>query len=412
MIKPNSMCSEIAKYMYTFVIIIAVNFATNGQTKWRFAVVGDTHVGSSDTIAEMVPFMLADNIECLLVPGDIAEGGLACSSAKLQIQFEHWQSLLKPLYDKGIGIYPIYGNHENDAKSSMLAWNNVFSSLYALPQNGPSGEENFTYSFTHKNALFIGLDDYKNIHKVNQTWLDQQLAARKQPHVFVFGHESAFKIFHADCLDDSVSARNTFWQSLSHAGVKVYFCGHDHFLDVANVDDGDGNANNDVIQYLVGTGGGWLMSQYSNYNGINSPFTLKRLYHEMEFGYALVEISGEEMKDLNVTITWKKRNWNTTTSKYEYIDSPSVVQYSANALTGIDNMVQKNPQIFPNPASNSITLSGFYGNTSIFNQLGVLVWKDIIVDNQSIDTSTFQNGVYIVQNNNSIKKLIIRNNSL
>ena len=411
MIKTNSMYCEIAKYIYTFAFIIVVNFATNGQTKWRFAVVGDTHVGSSDTIAEMIPFMLADNIECLLVPGDIAEGGLASSSAKLQTQLEHWQSLLKPLYDKGIGIYPIYGNHENDAKNNTVAWNNVFSSSYALPQNGPSGEVNFTYSFAHKNALFIGLDDYKNIHKVNQTWLDKELAANKQPHVFVFGHESAFKVFHADCLDDSVEARNTFWQSLSQAGVKVYFCGHDHFVDVANVDDGDGNTNNDVIQYLVGTGGGWLMSQY-NYNGTNTPYSLQGLFHDMEFGYALVELSGDGNNDRNVTITWKKRNWNNSTLKYEYINTQNIVQYTANAKTGINNVIQKEVSAFPNPASNSITLSGFSGETAIYTQLGVLAWKGIIHDSQTIKTSAYQSGIYFVRNGNSNIKLIIKKNNL
>ncbi|WP_372772229.1 hypothetical protein [Mangrovibacterium sp.] len=48
---------------------------------WRFAVVGDTHVGSSDTIAEMIPYLLADNIECLLIPGDLVEGVLSASGS-------------------------------------------------------------------------------------------------------------------------------------------------------------------------------------------------------------------------------------------------------------------------------------------------------------------------------------------
>lgn len=405
------MWSKQVKYIYLFLFASVMNFTVIAQTKWRFAVVGDTHVGSSDTIAEMIPFMIADNIECLLVPGDIVEGGLACSSTKLQSELEHWQTLLMPLYDKGIGVYPIYGNHEDDAKNNTLAWNNVFSGSYALPQNGPSGEVNFTYSFIHKNALFIGLDDYKTIHQVNQPWLDQQLAANKQPHVFVFGHEAAFKVFHTDCLDDSVAARNTFWQSLSQAGVKVYFCGHDHFVDVANIDDGDVNANNDVIQYLVGTGGGWLMSQY-NYNGTNTPYTPKRMFHDMEFGYALVEVSGDGINDRNVTITWKKRNWNSTKSKYEYINTSNIVQYTANAATGIHPVVLKDATVIPNPASNSITLSGLSGETAIYNELGVLAWKGIINDSQTIETSDFQSGVYFVQNSNSIIKFIIKKNNL
>jgi hypothetical protein len=63
--------------------------------------------------------------------------------------------------------------------------------------------------------------------------VDQELNSNSNNHLFVFGHEAAFKVFHADCLDDSVSARNTFWNSLKTAGARVYFCGHDHFLDAA-----------------------------------------------------------------------------------------------------------------------------------------------------------------------------------
>ncbi len=396
--------------LFFIIIVISLIFklTVNAQTKWRFAVVGDTHVGSTDTIAEMVPYMIADGIECLLLPGDIAEGGLASSSIKLQGQLERWQSLLAPLYDKGIGVYPIYGNHENDAKNNSLAWNNVFTGKYLLPQNGPTGEENFTYSFTHKNALFIALDTYKDIHKINQVWLNQQLSQNTKPHIFVYGHEAAFKVFHADCLDDSLSARNTFWDSLSKAGVKIYFCGHDHFLDISKVDDGDGNAANDVLQYLVGTGGGWLMSQYSNYNGVNTPYTPKRLFHEMEFGYSVVEISGEGDDDLDVTITWKKRTYNSTLQKNEYLSTSNVVSYKANAITGLHAATEQTIKVFPNPTSNSLTISGVTGSTSITNSLGRLVWKGNIEHAISLNIDSYQNGIYFVQNNADTQKFIIQ----
>ena len=36
----------------------------------------------------------------------------------------------------------------------------------------PEGEAGLTYSVTAKNALFVGLDEYVNLHRVNQAWLD------------------------------------------------------------------------------------------------------------------------------------------------------------------------------------------------------------------------------------------------
>jgi len=77
---------------------------------------------------------------------------------------------------------------------------------------------NPTFAVAHENALFIGLDNYVTPHRVNQAWLDQQLAANPRPHVFAFGHEPAFAVRHSDCLDDYPAARDAFLASLTDAG--------------------------------------------------------------------------------------------------------------------------------------------------------------------------------------------------
>ncbi len=298
------------------------------SNSWKFVVVGDTHVtNNSDTIKEMIPYFIQDSIDLILICGDIVEGGRTTTSAELESQLNMWQTIFEPLYDEGIGIYPVRGNHEDDANDDITAWNNVFSDSKALPQNGPSGETNLTYSFNHKNALFIGLDNYVTIHKVNQEWLNEQLSANQQPHVFAFGHEAAFKVFHTDCLDDFATDRNIFWESLKDAGVRAYFCGHDHFFNASLIDDSDGNTGNDIYQCVVGGGGAWLMSKH-NYNGINTPYLPVEIYHSKNHGYALVEISGDSSADLNVTITWKVRTINTLNSTAEYIATGNVINYS------------------------------------------------------------------------------------
>ena len=322
-------------FMLALMVIVAIACdkksdnleATNEPIAWKFAVVGDTHVSyDSDTIAEMIPYFLEDDIDLILLCGDIVQGGKKASTTDLEAELKMWQAIFQPLYDAGIGIYPVRGNHEDDADNNIAIWNSIFTGDMVLPQNGPSGEINLSYSFNHKNAFFIGLDTYVNIHKINQTWLNEQLEANNQPHIFTFGHEAAFKVFHGDCLDDFPSERDTFWKSLSDAGAKTYFCGHDHFFDAIEVDDGDGNAENDVYQCLVGGGGGWLMPKY-NYNGDNSDYTINPIYHRQEHGYALVEISGDTKSDLDVTITWKERFVEGT--NVTYLPTSDVINYQS-----------------------------------------------------------------------------------
>ena len=325
-------------YIVLILLLLLISGCENGSendsenneiiddpVSWKFAVIGDTHVGyNSETISEIIPHFIEDNIDLVLICGDIVHGGKRATSDELEDELEMWQKIFQPLYDKGIGVYPVRGNHENDAENNIMVWNKIFSGSRSLPQNGPAGETNLTYSFNHKNALFIGLDTYVNIHRVNQTWLDQELIVNQQPHVFVFGHEAAFKVFHSDCLDDYPSKRDVFWKSLTDGGVKTYFCGHDHFFDLTQIEDGDGNSENNIYQCVVGGGGGFLMPKY-RHNGENSSYLINAKYHNMEHGYVLVEVSGETSTDLDVKITWKERSVEGDIVKY--IATSDVVNY-------------------------------------------------------------------------------------
>jgi hypothetical protein len=387
-----------------FILFFCLCTSGFSQNVWRFAVLGDTHVGSSDTLAEMIPYLLNDSIDCILFPGDIAEGGLAASGIKLTSQLNRWKEILAPIYAEGIEVYAIRGNHENDAHNNISAWNNFFSGVNSFPANGPDGETNLTYSFNHKNALFIALDNYINIHTLNQSWLNNQLSQNTIPNVFVFGHEPAFKVFHTDCLDDSTTQRNIFWQSLSKYGVKVYFCGHDHFVDAARVDDGDGNPENDVIQYIVGTGGGWLMPQYSNYNGINSHYYPKRIFHDTEHGYALVEVNGDGPEDCEITITWKKRHFNPATSAIEYIPTSNVIKYSnCDGISSNTMQTAEYPVISPNPCIDfcKVSLIKEYKDIKIdiYDKLGNYIkeFRFTYSNSGSLDLTNFPQGIFIMK---------------
>ncbi len=274
----------------------------------RFIVTGDSR-GQPDPInvtilTEIKDAILAEHavepVDFVLFSGDLVNG----ATADLQAELLQWRTIMQPVYSAGIGVYPCRGNHDDASKT---AWDNIFSGSYALPDNGPStpfDEKNVTFSFPHASSVFVvGLDQYFTTpppHKVNQVWLNDQFSANRRPHVFVFGHEPAFKVNHTDCLDDHPADRNTFWNSIAAEGGRTYFCGHDHFYDHARLDDGDGDPSDDLHQYLVGTAGAPLYPD-GLYNGDCGTWTPTRVVHDKEYGYVLVEVGG------GVTLTWKHR---------------------------------------------------------------------------------------------------------
>ncbi|MHC5060973.1 MAG: metallophosphoesterase family protein [Planctomycetota bacterium] len=321
---------------FTWIMIVLSMFLTansegqasgsdNPETPWSFIVTGDSRSSGENNgvnieiLGELAAEIAASDAEFVLFPGDLVDGNDGLEI--MEIQFETWYNTIKPVYDAGIGVYPVRGNHDvarierkslwkrltgylrpgknkADEPDEMSAWNKFFD---YLPDNGPEGEKNLTYSFTHKNALIIGIDQYIKEKRLNQPWLDEQLAAKTSPHVFVFGHDPAFKAYNKSCLDDYSRKRDRFWASIAKARGRIYFCGHDHFYDHASADD-DGNPANDIHQYIIGTAGAPPYDWKPLYDGKNGDYVVKNLYHTKKHGYVLVEIAG-----LNATVTWMQR---------------------------------------------------------------------------------------------------------
>ncbi|MHC4742595.1 MAG: metallophosphoesterase family protein, partial [Planctomycetota bacterium] len=274
---------------------------------WRLAVMSDSQ-GRDDGVNARILGELAQDIanrdvEVVIFCGDLTAG----SNPPFEDMLRNWRSVMKPVYDANIEVYPCRGNH--DDMKGIAGWQNVFADL---PDNGPTGEKHLTYSAAHKNALIVALDDFVGRHRVNQTWLDSELAANKRPHVFAFGHLPALAAYHNDCLDEHADERDTFWISLKDAGARTYFCGHDHFYDHAHVDDGDGDPNNDIHQYIVGTAGAPFYGWMPPYDGNNGDFAVEQWYHTANYGYVLVEVDG-----LEVTLTWMERLMGTQ-GEWEY----------------------------------------------------------------------------------------------
>lgn len=309
--------------------LIPVPACLASAPNWRFAVVGDSRGGYVDgvneaVLSDLVRDILQRNVDFVLFPGDLVYGA-ATGLKDFEQQLWNWIRVMRPLYDAGIKVYACRGNHEvvdmwyalpdevpdpndNCAKRWLSVFGNDACPQYRLPDDGPAGEKCMTYSFVHRNAMIVGLDqyggmNYRPLHYINQDWLSARLDANIKSHVFAFGHEEAFRTLHYDCLDAWPARRDAFWRSLKAAGGRSYFCCHDHYYDHAWIDDGDGNPGDDLHQFIVATGGAPFYSWPGPYDGNNGDFTPQQVCHvENRFGYLLVNVD-----DLEVTLAWMTR---------------------------------------------------------------------------------------------------------
>lgn len=236
----------------------------------------------------MVSLLVQEKPDVVLVTGDLVEGRGSNMATRLQ----EWRRIMAPLYNAGVTILPVRGNHEDEG--SVGAFQATFPDL---PQNGPAKEKGLTYYLNHKNALFVGLDQYVHSHRINQPWLDQVLAGNHQTHVFVFSHESAFAAEHQWTMRLHAGDRDRFWNSLGAAGVRMYICGHDHLYARAAIGDSYGRR---IEQIIVGSGGA-PFHQFSHYKD-------KRVQAEFQatsqYGYLIVDVDGQK-----VTAQWKAQGW-------------------------------------------------------------------------------------------------------
>jgi DNA repair exonuclease SbcCD nuclease subunit len=312
---------------------------------WKFAVISDTQGDNREknnkscinntVLQTIVEDIVRENPDFVLVAGDLVNGWFRNGETDYAIQYANWKEAMKSVYQAGIQVYPVRGNHDSGPERVALpplpshleppadalirlkeAFRKSFPESY-IPKNGPAEEKGLTYSFTHKNAFIIGLDQYSGSeHKVNQDWLNSQLGANKSLHVFVYGHEPAFDKDHKDNLAFYPKERDTFWNSIGRAGGHIYFCGHEHLYSRAMVSDSSGNR---IHQIVAGTGGGVLRA-----SGIIKDN--KRVEEEYSngnhHGYILVTVEGPR-----VTIVWRAMVQENSIITWSVLDSFS---YSSN----------------------------------------------------------------------------------
>jgi hypothetical protein len=264
--------------------------------------------------SEIARAVLKENAQVLLWTGDLVNCPRTDAS-RLEHQLRAWRTIMQPLYDHGVAVLPVRGNHEVRGPDPARVWSRVFSGKYALPDNGPPGEQDLTFFYLRGQALIVGLDEYAGGREtIDQSWLDRVLAEQARPFVFVYGHEPAFMDgHHKDTLDRDPAARDAFWRSLIRAGGRSYFCGHDHFYDHMTVVRAGPEPGVRMHQFTAGTAGAPFY-QGSDYAGKNPGWQLRRVKHlEKIYGYLLITVD-----DDTATITFKGR---TAPDRFEPGDS-------------------------------------------------------------------------------------------
>jgi autotransporter-associated beta strand protein len=333
---------------------------------WSFAVFGDQRdangaVGINTAVVESMAKDIYQNrrVSLVLCGGDQIHGHSGAREAPLPTAYQNWRTAMARILNIS---YPVRGNHETKGEISTpyypYYWDTCIAQvLTQIPQNGPDGEKGMTYSFANQNALFVGVDqfmpDYE--YRLNQPWLDQQLAANILPHVFVYGHLPAVAVdYDLTSMAYYPLQRDAFWESLGNGGCRVYLTGHSHLYNRATVTvtDVNGKTTPPITQLIAGGGGGplgpWDPQKYYSYqpHGGQPPppppesvtATLDN-HLENKYGYAVVTVDGNQ-----VTITCYAGEPALTPTTWEFYESYSFTVTSKNL--GLNDVSQQiDPQI-------------------------------------------------------------------
>ncbi len=328
------------------------NNSNNDNNKtYKFAVICDTRSDANNNgldgvniaaVKAVCTHLKESGAEFIIAPGDFICGNVSWYDTidgppSNHDQYKAFLDALKfadvslPNGNGAIKLYPVRGNHECYQQilpedSIEAAW--LKNIGYALPNNGPESEIGFTYSFMHKDALFLALDQYMHASaskkegiSIDQDWVNLKLKEHPNAkHVFAFGHTPVFAAQHQDCLGEDSIARNTFLQSLNNR-TGVYFCGHDHFYARAEVPVYDTNetVQNYMQQVITPSGAPFLGGFSPKWDGVYKNQQVKaEKYLDNAVGYQLVTVTNKKVSVVFIATTDASTHYKDDNGKYHY----------------------------------------------------------------------------------------------
>lgn len=281
------------------LVLLVLLSATLPCAAWKFVSMADSRgeiaAVNAEVFKRIIKQVNAEKPDLVIFQGDAVSGSK--DTKKLSEQMDNWLSYMKRL---NCPWYFVPGNHEIRSATAE----SILRTKIDQPLNGPPGHEELVFSFDHKDAHFVGLNSnhYKGSHKVQLSWLEEDLKATRKPHIFVMAHEPAYPAGpHAgSSLDAYPHERDAFWKLLERYGVRIYFCGHEHLYKRSR--------HGNVFQVINGTCGAPIYK-----GGVNTIPT----YH-----YVVVDVKGPRVycqaKDLNgkVLDSWEYSiSWTPDTKK-------------------------------------------------------------------------------------------------
>lgn len=172
-------------------------------------------------------------LDFVIFPGDLFRGKKpAMSGVQMAAALDEWKNLMQPVYDAGIPVYAIRGNHDSyevtdpsgENGNAVTIWRNHMAvpGNTANPIAQDAGDQSgLSYAFMHKGSLFIGLDEYVGGLSYDRAFLNAQLVKRAR-HQFVFAHQPLW-----DYKQDEVGPPGLA-DDLHGTNVDFYFSGHVH----------------------------------------------------------------------------------------------------------------------------------------------------------------------------------------
>lgn len=324
----------------------------DSRSEWKTQKCTDENSGVSPILSVVVQHILrlhqSSPIQLILFPGDLIAGMLKRDQATVAdcniVQLRRWREIVSPLMENGISLRVTPGNHEvQSVELGMESCGNhnwayipELANFQALTmvcgdmragESGPDSDLGWTYSFDMGPAHFVLLSSYtlfENNSFSNQTisWLikDLQKAKRAGRILFVASHAPAFPgsrhmtnslsfydpTYHCDGYGppsgiDRRNQRDRFWNILKQHGVVAYFCGHEHNIQVQEVEG---------VWHVVSAG---LTPQLYGLNGADKSQKANTILYDGElqnpraselwpwsydkkayWGYVLVTLDGDE----------------------------------------------------------------------------------------------------------------------
>lgn len=239
---------------------LSCGLAWGGGAPWKFGVMSDTQwtpypadAANSNAVAVSIinqinPRFIDAGVKLVVQVGDLTENGAA---ADVDVR----AAAAQPLYDAGIGFFPLRGNHEsglvgatqvtNDFPQTQGVGGNVHDATNFT--SASSALAGLSYAFDQNNARFVLLDQFTRLDGTFNTstlqnnaivdqvqWVNDTLSNRTAgTHAFVFSHKNLIGENHTDVLfganiASNAASQNQFIAALASNGVRYTLSGHDH----------------------------------------------------------------------------------------------------------------------------------------------------------------------------------------